>query len=86
MNSWPGSRRLPRDAGANACVSDLVYADDIGYRDMKGTFEAVNRHTTAVDLRINVSTTTVLSALVSGEQQQTVLLDGEPLEHYDKFK
>ncbi len=53
---------------------------------MKGTFEAVNRPTTAVDLRINVSTTKVMSALVSGEQQKTGMLDGEPLEHFDKFK
>ncbi len=72
-------------------MSDLGYADDIltlsiGYKEMKGMFEAVNRHATAVDVRINVSTTKVMSALISVKQQQTVLLDGEPFEHYDKFK
>ncbi len=72
-------------------MSDLGYADDIlnlgiGYREMKGMFEAVNRHDTTVGVHINVSTTTVMSALISGEQQQTVQLDGEPLVHDDKFK
>ncbi len=28
----------------------------------------------------------VMSALISGEQRQVVLLDGEPLEGIDKFK
>ncbi len=72
-------------------MPDLVFTDDIltliiGYREMKGMFEAANHHATAVNVRINVSTTKMMSALISGEQQQTVLLDGEPLKHSDKFK
>ncbi len=37
-------------------------------------------------MRINASKTKVLSALIPGEQHQTVLLDGEPLGDVEKFK
>ncbi len=37
-------------------------------------------------MRINASKTKVMSALIPGEQSQTVLLDGEPLKDVDKFK
>ncbi len=47
---------------------------------MQDLLEAVNRHAAAVGMRINVSKTKAMSALLPGEQRQTVLLDGEPLE------
>ncbi len=53
---------------------------------MQGLLEAVNRHAAAVGIRIKVSKTKVMSALIPGEQRQAVLLDGEPLEDVDKFK
>ncbi len=34
----------------------------------------------------NTSKTKAMSALIPGEQHQTVLPDGEPLEDVDKFK
>ncbi len=37
-------------------------------------------------MRINASKTKVMSALISDEQHQSTLLDGEPLEDVDKFK
>ncbi len=40
--------------------------------------ETVIRHGAAVIMRINPSKSTVISALVPGEQRQTALLDGEP--------
>ncbi len=63
-------------------MSDLAYAYDIAilssnYREMQGLIEAFNRHAT--------SKTRVMSALITGEQRQAVLLDGEPLEDVDKF-
>ncbi len=72
-------------------MSDLAYADDIVilssiYSEMLGLLEAINRHATAVGMRINTSKTEVMSALIPGEQRQAVLLDGEPLEDVDKFK
>ncbi len=72
-------------------MPDLAYADDIviirsSYSEMQGLLEAVNRHAAAGDMRINASTTKVMSALIPGEQRQAVLLDGEPLEDVDKFK
>ncbi len=56
------------------------------YSEMQGLLEAVNRHATAVGMRINASKTKAMSALIPGEQRQTVLLDGEPLDDVDKFK
>ncbi len=53
---------------------------------MQGLLEAVNRHAAAVGMRVNASKTTVMSALIPGEQRQAVLLDGEPLVDVDKFK
>ncbi len=53
---------------------------------MQGLPEAVNRHTAAVGMRINASTTKVMSPLIPGEQRQAVLPDCEPLEDVDKFK
>ncbi len=46
---------------------------------MQGLLEAVNCHATAVGIRINASNTSVLSALIPGEQRQAVLLDGDRL-------
>ncbi len=37
-------------------------------------------------MRINASKTKVMSAIISGEEREAVLLDGEPLEDVDKFK
>ncbi len=50
--SWPGVQ-----VGANVHVSDLAYADDIlilssSYSEVQGVFEAINRHATAVGVRI----------------------------------
>ncbi len=72
-------------------MSDLAYADDIvilssSYSETQGLTEAVNRHATAVGMRINAAKTKVMSALIPGEQRQAVLFDGEPLEDVDKFK
>ncbi len=50
------------------------------------SIKAVNRHAAAVGMRINASKTKVMSALIPGEQHQTVLLDGEALEDVDKLK
>ncbi len=76
---------------ANVHVPDLAYADDIvilssSYSEIQGLFEAINRHTATVGIRINASKTKVMSALIPGDQHQTVVLDGEPLEDVDKFK
>ncbi len=72
-------------------MSDLAYADDIvilscSYSEMQGLLEDVNRHAATVGMRINASKTKVMSALISGEQRQAVLLDGELLEDVDKFE
>ncbi len=40
----------------------------------------------AVGMRSSASITKVMSALIPGEQRQTALLDGAPLEDADKFK
>ncbi len=53
---------------------------------MQGLLEAVNRHAKAVGMHINASKTRVMPALIPGEQRQAVLLDGEPLEDFDKLK
>ncbi len=76
--------------GANVHVSDLAYADDIvmlsSSYEMQGLLETVNRHATAVGMRINASKTNVMSAFIPGEHRQAVLHDSEPLEDVDKFK
>ncbi len=86
LQGYPGVQ-----VGANIHVSDLAYTDDSvilssSYSEMQGLLEAVNRHAAAVGIRINASKTKVISALISGEQRQAVLLDGEPLEDVEKFK
>ncbi len=53
---------------------------------MQGLLEDVNRHAAAVGMHIYASKTNVLPALIPGEQRQSVLLDGEPLEDVDNFK
>ncbi len=53
---------------------------------MQGLLEAVNRHATAVGMRINASKTMVMPTLIPGEQRHAVLLDGEPFEDVEKFK
>ncbi len=53
---------------------------------MQGLFEAVNRHATALDMRINASNTKMMSTLIPGEQRQPGLIVGEPLEDVDIFK
>ncbi len=53
---------------------------------MKGLLEALNHHAAAVGMRINASKTKVMSAIISDEEREAVLLDGEPLEDVDKFK
>ncbi len=63
-------------------MSDLAYADVIAiqsssYREMQSLIETVNRHA--------ASKTRVMSALITGEQRQAVLLDGESLEDVDEF-
>ncbi len=50
---------------------------------MQDQLEAVNHHTTAVDMRINSSKTKTMSALIPAKQRQALLLDGEPLEGVD---
>ncbi len=62
----------------------LAFADDIvilssRYSEMQDLLEAVNCYAAAVGMRINVSKTKAMSALLPGEQRQTVLLDGGPL-------
>ncbi len=62
-------------------MSDLAYADDIvilssSYSEMQGLTEAINRHATAVGMRINATKTKMMSALIPGEQRQAVLFDG----------
>ncbi len=77
LQDYPGVQ-----VGANVHVSDLAYADDIvllssSYSEMQGLLEAVNRQAAAEGMRINVSKTKVLSALIHGDQR---------LEDVDKFK
>ncbi len=48
--------------GTSVHVSDLAYADDIvllsnRYMEMQGLLEAVNRHATAIGMRISASKT-----------------------------
>ncbi len=50
-----------------------------------GGYKILLRRLTTI-LRIDVSKTKVMSPLIPGEQRQTALLDGEPLEGVDKFK
>ncbi len=68
----------------NIHVPNFAYADGIvilcsRYREMQG-------HATAISMRINVSKTKVMPALIPGEQRQAVVLDYESLEAVDKFK
>ncbi len=49
---------------------------------MQDPREAGNNHTEDVDMRINAPKTKVMS----GEQRQAVLPDGEPLEKVEKLK
>ncbi len=86
LQDYPGVQ-----VGAYVHVSDLAYADDIvmlsrNYSELQGQFEAVNRHATALDMRINASKTKVMSALIPGEQRQSDLIVGEPLEDVDIWK
>ncbi len=86
LQDYPGVQ-----VGASVHVSDVAYADDIvilgsSYSEMQGLLEAVNRHVATVSMRINASKTKVMSALIPGEQRQAVLLDGEPLEDFNKLK
>ncbi len=72
-------------------MSDLAYADDImmlsrNYSEMQGLFEAVNRHATALVMRINASKTKMMSVLIPGKQHQPDLIVGEPLEDVDICK
>ncbi len=48
-------------------------------REMQSLLEAVNHHAATVGMHINASKTKVMSALIPGDQRQTVLLDGELL-------
>ncbi len=69
LQAYPGVQ-----VGANVHVSDLAYADDIGilsssYSEMQGLLEAVNRHDAVVGMRINISKTKMMSALIPGEQR-----------------
>ncbi len=57
LQDYPGVQ-----VGANVHVSGLAYADDIvilgsSYSEIQGLLEAVNRHVTAVGVRINASKT-----------------------------
>ncbi len=66
--------------GANVNVSDLVYAGDIAplsnnHWEMQGLLEAGNQPVTATSTRISAMKTKVMSALIPGEQHQTVLLE-----------
>ncbi len=60
----------------------LAHADIVilssSYSEMQSLLVAVNRQATAVGMHINASKTTMMSALIPGEQHQAVLLDGEP--------
>ncbi len=67
-------------------MSDDIVMRSSSYSEMQGLTEAVNRHATAVGMRINAAKTMVMSALIPGEQRQAVLFDGEPLDDVDKFK
>ncbi len=65
-------------------MSDLAYADDIvtpssSFSEMQGLLEAVYRHAAAIGMRINSLKIKVISALIPGEQH-------ESLEDVDKFK
>ncbi len=76
---------------AGVQMSDLVYADDIvtlssSHREMQELLEAVNRHPAAASMRIRLSMVKVMSALISGEQCTTVLLDGEPFEEVNLLR
>ncbi len=58
-----------------------AYADNIvilssSHKEMQGLLEAVNRQAVAVGIDISGSKTTVVSALIPGEQRQDVLLGG----------
>ncbi len=59
------------------CVADDIAILSGRYRETQGLIETVNRHA--------ASKTTVMSALITGEQRQAVLLRGEPLEDVGKF-
>ncbi len=63
-------------------MSDLAYANIVilssSYSEMQDLLEAVNRHATAVGMRINASKTKTMSALIPGGQHQAVLLDDKP--------
>ncbi len=56
------------------------------YREKLGMPEAINRHVTAVGMRINGSKTKVMSALIPGEQRRAVLLGDEPFVDANQFK
>ncbi len=86
LQDYPGVQ-----VGANVHVPDVAYADDIvilssSYSEMQDLLEAINRHATAVGMRINASKTKVMSTLIRGQQRQADLLDGEPLEDVDKIQ
>ncbi len=55
-------------------------------RETRYQLKDVNRHAAAVGMRSSASITKVMSALIPGEQRQTALLNGAPLEDADKFK
>ncbi len=57
-----------------------------GYRETQGLFEAVNHHAKAAGMRIDVSKTKKMSALVPCEQHQAVLPDGEPSKDVEKYR
>ncbi len=68
--------------GVQVHLSDLAEVEDIviltsSYSEMQGQFEGVNRNAAAVGMRIHASKTKLMSALISDEQRQAVLLDGE---------
>ncbi len=50
------------------------------YREVQGLLEAANRYDAAVGV------CKAMSALISDEQRQTVLFDGESLKNVDKFR
>ncbi len=67
--------------GANDHVSDLAYTDDIvilssSFSEVQSLLVAVNHHAAVVCMRINASKTKEMSALIPGEQLQTVVLEG----------
>ncbi len=55
-------------------------------KKMHCLLEAVNRHAAAVGVRINASKIKMMSALIPGEQRQTILPEGKPSEDVDGFK